>query len=46
MAFEPGSKGSIIPHSASLTLLGYALRIIVKTTILLLQNQFSFVAIS
>ena len=46
MACEPGSKDSIIPYSASLTSLAYALRVIVETTTLLLQNQFSFVAIA
>ena len=44
MGCEPGSKGSIISHYASFTSLAYAKRIIVETTILLLQNQFSFVA--
>ena len=48
LAFELGSKSSIIiiPRFTSLRLLGYALRVMAGTTTLLLQNQFSLVAIA
>jgi hypothetical protein len=40
MPCDAGSNGSMIPHSASFTSVGYAFRVIVETSTALLLYQF------